>query len=757
MSTAAAAPVETADNQEHQLWSTSCHYRITRRGKIFKSVSERYLRDDLGLGFYMSQSSSTDARRSEKTDSGPIKIQTTEELLSLLVQRHDSSQEIGGTSLIICDTNVLLHNMDVLEHPSMALANIVIPQTSLQECRKNSLSHYNRCMELLRTGFGVTDNNSKSETTNRQRCVIFFPDNHHVDTQLSSMDTGTLAERLKALNQSHHTTENDINDLRIRRVAVYFGSHLAGSHVQVILLTDDRQCRQLARMEQKEDYDSGTLYKPQSVREHVQELEKHNPYLSLLDVVSQTSLPSSGTTSTRVRSGPAVELFEKHMPLSQILMGVKTGKYYQGTIRCSDRSSYAKCYVTIRQGDERVAVAINGIQDVNRAVDGDVVVIELHPMERWISSSSVKGDIEKKTKESNRKTDKEVAIAMETAEPTIRDEDNVQDTVLVPEDQTKNLVSMKPTGKVVGIVRRNFRQNYCGSIYSHEVLADDEGETNDSLIQQSSERLEISEACEAEHADGTFTCVFFAVDKRVPPILIRTSQRGRLVGNRLLVAIDSWPVESLYPLGHYVRTLGKVGSKDVETEVVLHEHNIPCDPFPAKVSNLLKPRCGKAVRAECCFGEASSRYLNLLLLFPWIHFQVLACLPPPDYNIDADNSPGRLDLRGLPVLSIDPPGCKDIDDALHCVLLPNGNYQVGVHIADVTHYIQAGSAIDLEAANRSTSTYLVNKRLDMLPSLLTTDLCSLKGNVDRCVRTPSSSCFPLALSHLYKFGHIFLH
>ena len=56
---------------------------------------------------------------------------------------------------------------------------------------------------------------------------------------------------------------------------------------------------------------------------------------------------------------------------------------------------------------------------------------------------------------------------------------------------------------------------------------------------------------------------------------------------------------------------------------------------------------------------------------------------------------------------------------------------MGVHIADVTHYVEGGTAIDLEAANRSTSTYLVNKRLDMLPSLLTTDLCSLKGNVDR--------------------------
>jgi exosome complex exonuclease DIS3/RRP44 len=153
--------------------------------------------------------------------------------------------------------------------------------------------------------------------------------------------------------------------------------------------------------------------------------------------------------------------------------------------------------------------------------------------------------------------------------------------------------------------------------------------------------------------------------------------------------MDSWPSHSPFPLGHYVRTIGQVGAKDVETQVLLQQHKIPHEPFPAKV---------------------------------------LACLPPADYKID---SSGRTDLRHLPVLSIDPPGCKDIDDALHCTVLPNGNYQVGVHIADVTHYVLAGTAIDLEAANRSTSTYLVNKRVDMLPGLLTTDLCSLKGNVDR--------------------------
>jgi exosome complex exonuclease DIS3/RRP44 len=102
--------------------------------------------------------------------------------------------------------------------------------------------------------------------------------------------------------------------------------------------------------------------------------------------------------------------------------------------------------------------------------------------------------------------------------------------------------------------------------------------------------------------------------------------------------MDAWPANSPYPLGHYVRTIGLAGSKDVETEVLLQQHDIPHEPFPPAV---------------------------------------LACLPPADYSIDADKSPGRLDLRHLPILSIDPPNCKDIDDALHCLVLPNGNYQVG--------------------------------------------------------------------------------
>lgn len=82
--------------------------------------------------------------------------------------------------------------------------------------------------------------------------------------------------------------------------------------------------------------------------------------------------------------------------------------------------------------------------------------------------------------------------------------------------------------------------------------------------------------------------------------------------------------------------------------------------------------------------------------------------------------------------SVDPIGCKDIDDALHCIELPNGNYEVGVHIADVTHFVKANSEIDREAARRCTTVYMVDRRTDMLPGLLTENLCSLVSDVDRC-------------------------
>lgn len=141
------------------------------------------------------------------------------------------------------------------------------------------------------------------------------------------------------------------------------------------------------------------------------------------------------------------------------------------------------------------------------------------------------------------------------------------------------------------------------------------------------------------------------------------------------------------------RTLGEIGTKETETNVILLEHNTPTKAFsPA----------------------------------------VISCLPPKNWTITPENSKGRLDIRNTHIVcSIDPPGCKDIDDALSARRLENGNVEIGVHIADVSYYVRPGNALDLEAADRSTTTYLVERRLDMLPGLLTETLCSLVGGEDR--------------------------
>jgi exosome complex exonuclease DIS3/RRP44 len=96
-------------------------------------------------------------------------------------------------------------------------------------------------------------------------------------------------------------------------------------------------------------------------------------------------------------------------------------------------------------------------------------------------------------------------------------------------------------------------------------------------------------------------------------------------------------------------------------QVLLHEYGVPCDEFTT---------------------------------------EVMACLPPGDWKITEDIVAQRTDLRHLPVVSIDPPGCKDIDDALHCRPLENGNFEVGVHIADVSYFVKPETPLDLEAAHR---------------------------------------------------------
>lgn len=217
-----------------------------------------------------------------------------------------------------------------------------------------------------------------------------------------------------------------------------------------------------------------------------------------------------------------------------------------------------------------------------------------------------------------------------------------------------------PTGRIVGIVRRKWRQ-YCGILQP-------------SLIEDTSRHI------------------FVPADRKIPRIRIETRQAAKLQNQRIIVTIDTWPRNSRYPHGHFVRSLGPLGDMATENEVILLEHDVP----------------------HCKFSE-----------------EVLSFLPKMPWTITVEDYAKRVDLRDLCICSVDPPGCTDIDDALHCRDLPNGNLEVGVHIADVSHFIRPGNALDKEAAARGTTVYLVGKRIDMVPELLSSNLCSLVGGVER--------------------------
>eukprot|EP00061_Rhincodon_typus_P017902 g46822.t1 len=106
--------------------------------------------------------------------------------------------------------------------------------------------------------------------------------------------------------------------------------------------------------------------------------------------------------------------------------------------------------------------------------------------------------------------------------------------------------------------------------------------------------------------------------------------------------------------------------------------------------------------------------------------------PENPWKVDTEEQAQRVDLRNTHlVFSIDPKGCEDVDDALSVRRLANDNLELGVHIADVTHFVKFNSYTDLEARSRATTCYLADRRYDMLPSILSADLCSLLGGADR--------------------------
>jgi len=168
------------------------------------------------------------------------------------------------------------------------------------------------------------------------------------------------------------------------------------------------------------------------------------------------------------------------------------------------------------------------------------------------------------------------------------------------------------------------------------------------------------------------------------------------LGMKVAIEISSWKDEHAGPIGSIIETLGRAGEHETEMQAIIRSGGFT-KAFP------------EAVQAV-----AHTLYENREQIFA-----------------DALKDPKRRDVRSVTTMTIDPADAKDFDDALSIQTLPSGNIEVGIHIADVSHYVTDGSVLDEEARERGTSVYLVDRVIPMLPEVLSNDLCSLRPNEDR--------------------------
>ena len=178
-----------------------------------------------------------------------------------------------------------------------------------------------------------------------------------------------------------------------------------------------------------------------------------------------------------------------------------------------------------------------------------------------------------------------------------------------------------------------------------------------------------------------------ANDIFIPTNLLK---RGKS-GDKAVVRIIEWPERSKNPIGEVIDILGRSGENDAEMHAILAEFGLPYS-YPANVE-----RAAERISEE----------------------------------ITAEEVAKREDFRQVTTFTIDPKDAKDFDDALSIQKLPNGRWEVGVHIADVSHYVPEGSLIDKEALKRATSIYLVDRTIPMLPERLCNYICSLRPDEDK--------------------------
>lgn len=565
--------------------------KVTNKGSVVKVVREHYLRDDIGCGVRGCPAC------------GPL-LNESQPLLDPVAGSQPAHSRFSER-IIIPDTNIILHHLDVLE--TEGFQDVVLLQTVLDEVRNRSPSLHQRVRALL---------------SRHDKRFYVFSNEHHRDAYAGDATAGE--------------SSNDRNDRAIRMGSAWYAKHLKAQgtpfdSIQIVMLSNDAGNRAKA-------VEAAAGFEAIGLRDYCSGLSAQAD--TLMDMLE------AGNEADEFNKDAAILYPDEHMSEAQIKELLNSGKALRGTLQASTYSPFEGVVMTGLEASsgELGAIRISGRAHMNRAIHGDTVAVILLPKE-----------------------EKSAAIS-----EAFEGDETVLHAGLVAGDDAEVLAAgtesdSRPLGRIVGIIKRPWKA-FCGSIDRSGIRPN----------------------------AGSQYVLFCPMDRRIPRIRIRTRQARELATQRILVSIDGWDRRSGSPHGHLVRQLGPVGDRATETEAILLEHDV----------------------AHAAWTP-----------------QVLACLPAagPDWTWTPEDlaDGGRQDLRHLNVCSIDPPGCTDIDDALHAIQLENGNLEVGVHIADVTHFVAPNTPLDLEAAARGTTVYLVDRRIDMLPGLLGTNLCSLRCDVDR--------------------------
>lgn len=415
-------------------------------------------------------------------------------------------------------------------------------------------------------------------------------------------------------------------------------------------------------------------------------------------------------------------LFTPYLPQANLPALLSNGQLVAGILRVNKKNR-SDAYVTTPDLDADIFIC--GSKDRNRALEGDYVAVELLDVDEVWAQKRDKEEKKKRKDVTDARAEKlsrsdsgangdrqdigpDNSIRRRGSlrqRPTQKKNDDVevegQSLLLVEEDEISDEQKPLYAGHVVAVIERVAGQMFSGTL---GLLRPSSQATKE---KQEAERLARdgnSGRPYAERQQDKPKIVWFKpTDKRVPLIAIPTEQAPRdfvekhqEYANRIFVAcIKRWPITSLHPFGTLVEQLGEMGDPKVETDALLRDNNFGADEFSDAVL--------KSIGWE---GWSLSTESEALIA-------------------------SRRDFREETTFTIDPTGTKDFDHAFHIKSLSDGKVEVGVHVTDIAHFVKANSLVDREAKKRGTAVYLTDRVVSMLPSRVSSELCSLLPGEDR--------------------------